>query len=182
MGLACCFDKLRSCGHDQSYAKDDQAKIASACQPSPPRSFQDLGQTRCHLLDDARGGSGRVCLGFPCRALAARNDCRSRFPHWPRRWADRRLTTRPLAACEFLVRYANHRIERTEELCRYRARPLCPQKDPLDRSFQTARSFGDGDDGSGGDIAIPTRASITRTSANNPASVGGKFLPKIGMT
>src|ERR1700729_2813415 len=72
--------------------------------------------------------------------------------------------------------------EERRNSCRYRARPLCPQGlNPLDRSVQTARSFADGDDGSGGDIAIPIKLSITLASANSPASAGGKSLPKTGL-
>ena len=101
-------------------------------------------------------------------------------------------TTRPLAASEFLVRYANHLDrEEAEELCRYWARPLCPQKDPLDSISQAADlsaetetivGGGDGGDGSGGDVAIAIKLSITRASLNNLASVGGKSALKTGLT
>jgi hypothetical protein len=90
-------------------------------------------------------------------------------------------TTRPLAACEFLVRYANHRDREERRNSVDIGRGHFALKDyPLDRSFQTARSFADGDDGSGGDIAIPIKLSITLASANSPASVGGKSALKTG--
>ena len=94
-------------------------------------------------------------------------------------------TTAPSRPASSLSAMQTVRSRGRRNSCRYRARPLCPQGlNPLDRSFQTARSFGDGDggDGSGGDNAIPIKLSITLASANSPASVGGKSLPKTGPT
>jgi hypothetical protein len=50
----------------------------------------------------------------------------------------------------------------------------------LSAETETIVGGGDGGDGSGGDVAIAIKLSITRASLNNLASVGGKSALKTG--